>query len=270
VHQDVTVAQAGVEAVDELRLLFLALHRHHRSVTDLPLVADDEAWQARRATYLAWFAEGRVLLFVASAGEAPVGYALVVWHEGADDTFPLAPRYAELYTLSVAEGARGAGVGGRLLDGDARDVMAGGHVARTFVRAFGQCNAPRQAIHRRRERALVARAGDRERAAEAQAEFQIVTEALAPALRARVDLAGTDGIDAIGITGGQAGQLAQVVLRRADARARARQRAPQASEQTRDGVHGATLNGAAAWTTLPPTTVISDTVRPMRSTGTEK
>ena len=111
----VTVAQCGAESVDDLRPLFLALHRHHRSVSDLPLVADDEAWQARRATYLAWFAEGRALLFVA-AEETPVGYALVVWHEGADDTFPLAPRYAELYTLSVAEQARGAGVGTRLLD----------------------------------------------------------------------------------------------------------------------------------------------------------
>lgn len=112
----VTVARAGVESVDDLHPLFLALHRHHRSVTDLPLVADDEAWRARRATYRAWFAEGRALLFVARAGETPVGYALVVWHEGSDDTFPLAPRYAELFTLSVAEGARGAGVGGHLLD----------------------------------------------------------------------------------------------------------------------------------------------------------
>jgi GNAT superfamily N-acetyltransferase len=110
------VARAGVETVDDLRLLFLALHRHHRSVSDLPLVADDEAWRARRATYLAWFAEERALLFVASAGTTPVGYALVVWHEGADDTFPLAPRYAEVYTLSVAEQARGAGLGSRLLD----------------------------------------------------------------------------------------------------------------------------------------------------------
>ena len=115
-HQEVTVARAGVETVDDLRLLFLALHRHHRSVTDLPLVADDEAWRARRTTYLTWFAEGRALLFVARAGDAPVGYALVVWYEGADDTFPLAPRYAEVYTLSVAEQACGAGVGGRLLD----------------------------------------------------------------------------------------------------------------------------------------------------------
>jgi GNAT superfamily N-acetyltransferase len=115
-HERVTVARAGVEAVDELRALYLALHRHHRAVTELPLVADDEAWRARRDTYLAWFAEGRALLFVASAEASPVGYALVVWHEGANDTFPLAPRYAEVYTLSVAEEARGAGVGGRLLN----------------------------------------------------------------------------------------------------------------------------------------------------------
>ena len=123
-HEEVTVTRAGVEAVDGLRPLFLALHRHHRSIAELPLVADHEAWRARRATYLAWFAEGRALLFVANAHETPVGYALVVWHEGADDTFPLAPRYAEVYTLSVVEEARGAGVGGRLLDA-VDDALAG-------------------------------------------------------------------------------------------------------------------------------------------------
>jgi GNAT superfamily N-acetyltransferase len=116
VREKVTVARAGVDVVDDLRPLFLALHRHHRSLVELPLVADDEAWRARKATYLEWFDEGRALLFVASAQDTPVGYALVVWHEGADDTFPLAPRYAEVYTLSVAEEARKAGVGGLLLE----------------------------------------------------------------------------------------------------------------------------------------------------------
>ena len=53
-HQDVTVAQAGVEAVDELRLLFLALHRHHRSVTDLPLIAYPNAGRAYDATTKTW------------------------------------------------------------------------------------------------------------------------------------------------------------------------------------------------------------------------
>jgi hypothetical protein len=99
---DISVARAGVEAVDDLRGLFLALHRHHRAVVDLPLVGDEEAWQERRRTYLAWFAEDRALLFVARADRSPVGYALVVLHDGANDTFPLAPRYAEVYTLSVA------------------------------------------------------------------------------------------------------------------------------------------------------------------------
>jgi ribosomal protein S18 acetylase RimI-like enzyme len=115
-RDDVAIVRAGAEAVEQLEPLFLALHDHHRTVTALPLVDDVTAWRARRATYLAWLAEDRALLLVARAAGAPVGYALVVRHEGADDTFPLAPGYAELYTLSVAAGARGAGVGGRLLD----------------------------------------------------------------------------------------------------------------------------------------------------------
>ena len=114
--EKVTVASRRRRERRRTAALFLALHRHHRSVTDLPLVADDEAWGARPATYLAWFAEGRALLFVAREEETPVGYALVVWHEGGDDTFPLAPRYAGLYTLRWQSRARGAGVGARLFD----------------------------------------------------------------------------------------------------------------------------------------------------------
>jgi ribosomal protein S18 acetylase RimI-like enzyme len=35
---------------------------------------------------------------------------------GLDDTWPMGERHAELYTLTVAEAARGRGVGTRLMD----------------------------------------------------------------------------------------------------------------------------------------------------------
>ena len=41
---------------------------------------------------------------------------MVRLHRGPDDTWPLGERYAELYSLSVAAGFRGQGVGGRLMD----------------------------------------------------------------------------------------------------------------------------------------------------------
>jgi len=112
----IAVERAGPGDVASLRDLFLAMHAHHRAIGVRPLVDDNAAWEARRATYLAWFGEGRAMLFLARADGVPVGYALVVLHDGTDDTFPLAPRYAELYSLSVAEDARDSGIGGRLLD----------------------------------------------------------------------------------------------------------------------------------------------------------
>ena len=113
---DIRIAPGGAADVDGLRDLFLAMHRHHRTFVQLPLVADDDAWRARRTQYLAWFEEGCARLFVATGDAGPVGYAFVVVHDGTDDTFPLAPRYVEVYTLSVAEELRGSGIGGRLLD----------------------------------------------------------------------------------------------------------------------------------------------------------
>ena len=89
-----TIVAAGSERVDELRELFLAMHQHHRTVAALPLVEPDEAaWAARRATYLAWFAEERALLHLAENAGAVIGYALTAIHPGSDDTFALAPRY---------------------------------------------------------------------------------------------------------------------------------------------------------------------------------
>jgi ribosomal protein S18 acetylase RimI-like enzyme len=115
-----SVAIVGVEGVEGVRELWLALHRHHREVAAIqPLVADDEvSWDRRRATYVEQLRAGRALLLVASEdGQAvPIGYAFVLLHPGPDDTFTFGDQYAELYTLAVAPDARNQGAGTALMD----------------------------------------------------------------------------------------------------------------------------------------------------------
>ena len=109
------------------------MHAHHRTLTRLPLVDDETAWSARRRTYLDWLADGSGRLFVASAGGAPVGYAMLVLHDGDEDTFPLVPRYGEVYSLSVAPEARGSGIGGLLLDAVDELLLAEGDLPLTIA-----------------------------------------------------------------------------------------------------------------------------------------
>jgi ribosomal protein S18 acetylase RimI-like enzyme len=113
----IVIARAGADRLDDVRELWLALHRHHRATAALPVVADDEtSWQLRRATYAAWLAADEALLLVATEEGRPVGYAMVHLLDGPDDTWPWGERAAELYSLSVAADHRNQGVGGRLLD----------------------------------------------------------------------------------------------------------------------------------------------------------
>jgi ribosomal protein S18 acetylase RimI-like enzyme len=113
-HFEVT----GADRLDHLRDLWLELHRHHRSVVrSVPLVEDDEhSWQRRRALYFDRLRAGTAFVVLALEGEAAIGYAVVCLEEGPDDTFPLADRYAELYSLVVADRLRGRGLGSELLD----------------------------------------------------------------------------------------------------------------------------------------------------------
>jgi ribosomal protein S18 acetylase RimI-like enzyme len=102
--------------IDALRPLWLELHHHHRAVSPLDLVGDDElSWQRRRAMYLRLLEED-AFAYLAELDGAPVGYAFVRLHEGPDDTFPLGEWYAEVLTLAVAAPHRDQGLGGRLLD----------------------------------------------------------------------------------------------------------------------------------------------------------
>ena len=120
----VTADRIGIrrlERAGELDLvepLWVALHQHHRTVTPAGMLVADDAvsWQRRRALYREWLAAGDALILLAQCEGAAVGYAVAHLQDGPDDTFAVGERYAELYSLSVAPAARGAGVGTRLLD----------------------------------------------------------------------------------------------------------------------------------------------------------
>lgn len=119
---------ADAAALEELRPAWIALHRHHRAVASFEgLVADDDAsWAARRAMYAAGLADGTHELLVARDGGALAGYAVLRYAPGPDDTFAAPAGYAELVSLSVLPGRRGAGVGSALLDEVDRRVEAKG------------------------------------------------------------------------------------------------------------------------------------------------
>lgn len=77
----------------------------------------------RLATYRHFFDRGIAMLHTATADGGLVGYSMTIVEDATDDTFPLAPRAAEVYSLSVAPQARGTGIGGRLLDAVDRELV---------------------------------------------------------------------------------------------------------------------------------------------------
>jgi ribosomal protein S18 acetylase RimI-like enzyme len=111
------VELVGAECVDEVRALWLELHRHERTVApSLAFTEDEQSWCRRRELYLRSLERGQACLALARIGNGVVGYAFVLLEEGSDDTFQLGERFAELYSLSVAPDWRRRGIGTMLLD----------------------------------------------------------------------------------------------------------------------------------------------------------
>lgn len=136
--------------LDDLRDLYLALHRHHVETSRVGgLVTDgDASWARRRATYAEWLAAGDALILVARDDGGPKAYAVAHLLDGPDDTFAVGDRYAELYSLSVLPGSRSAGLGTRLLDElDARLAQLG--IADLLVSVMADNDAARRFYERR-------------------------------------------------------------------------------------------------------------------------
>jgi ribosomal protein S18 acetylase RimI-like enzyme len=111
------ITSIGVDRLSALEPLWRSLHQHHRSVADLPVLADDDlSWRRRRDGYRALLEGGDAFVLLASAGETPVGYAVVKIRPGDDDTWPVGAHLAELISLAVAAETRGQGLGTALMD----------------------------------------------------------------------------------------------------------------------------------------------------------
>jgi ribosomal protein S18 acetylase RimI-like enzyme len=114
---ELDVGLAGAECVDDVRALWLDLHRHERTIApSLAFTEDEPSWRRRRELYVRSLQAGQAFLALARNEDGVVGYAFVLLEEGSDDTFQLGEQFAELYSLSVAPRSRRQGIGTMLLD----------------------------------------------------------------------------------------------------------------------------------------------------------
>jgi ribosomal protein S18 acetylase RimI-like enzyme len=145
----VCVSIAGVERIDGLEPLWLALHRHHREVAVVPVQADDGlSWELCRANYRRHIAAGDGFLIIADRHDITAGYAMVVLRAGPDDTYPFTGRFAEVLTLVVSPDERGCGIGSALLDAVDTELTARGISDQVISVMAG--NAAAQRLYERR------------------------------------------------------------------------------------------------------------------------
>lgn len=153
---DFAIQRAGIERLDDLAPLWIAMQKHHEDVAPARLTADvapfrdhADSWRRRRASYLSWFQAGSAVLHVAEddAGEL-AGYAMVRL-SGGWSQLATPEAMAELESLSISRAHRGRGLGSRLVAAvhdDLRDrgielltlaVFAGNEPAARLYARFG-------------------------------------------------------------------------------------------------------------------------------------
>lgn len=112
----VTVERLDPQDIDMLAPLWRALLDHVAALPGavVPIRPFEQSWPLERAEMLETL-EGDAFVLVAWRNGAPVGYAYAAVH-GPDPVWYTGDTRAELIHLSVADGARGGGVGTTLMD----------------------------------------------------------------------------------------------------------------------------------------------------------
>jgi ribosomal protein S18 acetylase RimI-like enzyme len=114
---DVELVRAGPESIDDFEPLWLELRAHHASLEpDLAVQSRPVSWALRRRLYLAWLAQPESFAITARRDGSLVGYAVVVVHDGPDDTWVTGDRIAEVESLCIARDERRTGLGTAILD----------------------------------------------------------------------------------------------------------------------------------------------------------
>jgi ribosomal protein S18 acetylase RimI-like enzyme len=105
-----------------LEPLWVSVHRRHaESMPELaPYVDDRETWAVRSAMYAELLAKPDTILFLATDGDAAIGYGLAHVLAAGDtwiaDTWRTGGRIGEIESLAVLPSHRGQGIGTRLLE----------------------------------------------------------------------------------------------------------------------------------------------------------
>jgi len=128
-----TVRRAGIEHLDALAPLWIAMQEHHEAVAPRALTSKvaqfrdhADSWRRRRATYTSWFAADSAVLHVAEADDGDLaGYAMVRL-SGGWSQLATPETMAELESLSVAVPHRGRGLGTLLLSAVHADLRERG------------------------------------------------------------------------------------------------------------------------------------------------
>lgn len=141
------IVRGGVELLDEVRPLWLALRDHHHAVApDMgPIRGDDASWARRGGEYERWLTtdpRNFVLLVRDDDGRA-VGYCFARIYDADSATWDGDQVVLDVETLALLPEARGAGIGSRLLAMMREEVVARGYDRLTLAVVAGNRDARR-------------------------------------------------------------------------------------------------------------------------------